>query len=218
MFKLPRWKAEWFKEGQALDLIAPDWDIELQMAKVPIGAFAAMTMGCTWEVGIDSKDSPIHLTPQKRRIILEALHNRLRVIENNRNGGGFPSCYYNKSTDYCLLKDATQWVHDRGWELPAPMLTFIDQGQTEKTMLPEEFPRSHPKWRLAYEFESEGMNAIYDLIEKYFIDAKGNPIYDPDKWPVKKIIESDWLITGSRTLREVDLTITSRKRKGRAKK
>jgi hypothetical protein len=216
MFKLPKWKAEWFEDERMLEFLIPDWKTELQMAKMPITTFAALTMGCI--EGVATRDPHAHLSERGKLAVRILYDKRLRVIENNLQTGNIPGNYYLRFPHQCRLKEAIQWVHDHGWELPAPMLTLINQGHTEKTMLPEEFPRAHPKWRPAYEFESEGMNAIYDLIEKYFIDAKSNPVYDPEKWPAKKMLESDWLITGSRTLREVDLIITSRKRKGRAKK
>lgn len=72
------------------------------------------------------------------------------------------------------------------------------------------------KWRKAFEYESEGLNALYDLIERHYFDANGNPIYDPAQWALKKNLESDWL-TG-RTKEEADTIITSSKRKGKAEK
>lgn len=74
------------------------------------------------------------------------------------------------------------------------------------------------KWRKAFEYESEGLNALYDLIERYFFDENGKPIYDPQRWPIKKSLEGrgwDWSL---RTLEEADTIITSGKRKGKAAK
>lgn len=73
-----------------------------------------------------------------------------------------------------------------------------------------------PKWRKAFEYESEGLNALYDLIERHYFDANGNPVYDPTQWTLKKNIKSNWL-TG-RTLDEADTIITSGNRKGKAEK
>jgi hypothetical protein len=74
------------------------------------------------------------------------------------------------------------------------------------------------KWRKAFEYESEGLNALYDLIERYFFDENGKPIYDPQRWPIKKSLEvQDWNWS-PRTLDEADTIITSGKRKGKAAK
>lgn len=72
------------------------------------------------------------------------------------------------------------------------------------------------KWRKAFEYESVGLNALYDLIESQYFDASDNPIYDLTLLPLKKNLKSDWL-TG-RTLGEADTIITSGKRKGKAGK
>jgi hypothetical protein len=72
------------------------------------------------------------------------------------------------------------------------------------------------KWRKAFEYESDGLNALYDLIERHYFDADGKPIYDPAQLPLKKNLESEWL-TG-RTKDEADTIITSGNRKGKADK
>ena len=72
------------------------------------------------------------------------------------------------------------------------------------------------KWRKAFEYESDGLNALYELIERHYFDADGKPIYDSTRWTLKKNLESDWL-TG-RTLDEADTIITSGKRKGKAER
>lgn len=72
------------------------------------------------------------------------------------------------------------------------------------------------KWRKAFEYESEGLNALYDLIERHYFDADDNPVYKPAKWPLKKELVSDWL--SGRTLDEADTIITSGQRKGKAEK
>lgn len=213
MFKLPQWKAEWFKDERMLEFVAPDWTTELQMVTMPITNFVALTMGCIEEVAI--LDSRAHLSEDGELIVGHLYHKRLRVIENNLRAGKIPGRYPLRGPHYCQLKGATRWVYDQGWELPEPMLMLIKSGRKEKES-PEEFPRSHPKWRAAYEFESEGMNALYELIENYFIDANGKPIYDPERWPAKKTLESEWL--KARTLSEGDTIITSRKRLGKIKK
>jgi|GEM_PF-4222684 len=72
------------------------------------------------------------------------------------------------------------------------------------------------KWRKAFEYESEGLNALYNLIERHYFDADNNPVYKPAKWPLKKELVSDWL--SGRTLGEADTIITSGQRKGKAEK
>ncbi len=66
--------------------------------------------------------------------------------------------------------------------------------------------------RLAFQYESEGLNALYDLIEENYFDEYSKPIYEIKMLPQKKVLESSWL-TG-RTLQEADTIVTSRKRKG----
>lgn len=213
MFKLPEWDAEWFMDKQVLKYIAPDWKTELQMATMPINTFVALTMDCNKDVA--TLEPCARLSTTGMIIVGYSYNKRLRVIENNLLAGSFPGKYQFRLPHTCRLKEAIQWVHDQGWELPGPMLKLIKPGQKEKKA-PEEFPRTHPKWRLAYEFESEGINALNDLIEKYFFDEKGNPINNPKRWPAKKTLESEWL--KNRTLSEADTIITSGKRIGNAKK
>jgi hypothetical protein len=87
--------------------------------------------------------------------------------------------------------------------------------QTEATQ-PVNSNAQPPKWRRAFEYESEGLNALYDLIESNYFDAHGKPIYDLAQLPLKKNVESKFL-TG-RTRDEADTIITSGKRKGKAEK
>lgn len=70
------------------------------------------------------------------------------------------------------------------------------------------------KWRKAFEYESDGLNALYDLIERNYFDADGNPIYNIAQLPLKKNLDSKWL--KGRTKNEADTIITSGKRKGKA--
>ncbi|MCU7833692.1 MAG: hypothetical protein KZQ83_00455 [gamma proteobacterium symbiont of Taylorina sp.] len=71
-------------------------------------------------------------------------------------------------------------------------------------------------WRAAFEYKSDGLDALYDLIEKFYFDSEDKPIYDIKLLPQKKKLSSEWLAPkkGRRTLDEVDTIITSRKRKG----
>lgn len=69
------------------------------------------------------------------------------------------------------------------------------------------------RWRKAFEYESEGLDALYDLIERHYFDDDGNPVYEPAQWPLKKNLVSDWL--SGRTLEEADTIITSSNRKGK---
>lgn len=117
-----------------------------------------MRDGCIEEVA--TRDPRAYLSETGKFIVGVLYDRRLRVIENNLQAGNIPGNYYLRLPHQCRLKEATQWVHDHGWELPAPMLKLINQGQTEKTVLQEEFPRAHPKWRKAYEFKSEGMDGV----------------------------------------------------------
>lgn len=71
-------------------------------------------------------------------------------------------------------------------------------------------------WRKAFEYRSEGLDELYNLIEKYFFDKDGNPIYDKSAWPLKNSLVSARL--KRRTLEEADTLITSGKRTGNAKK
>lgn len=91
----------------------------------------------------------------------------------------------------------------------------LSQAQTENQ--PFDITQ-HPRWRKAFEYESEGLNALYELIERYFFDEEGRPIYDPQRWPLKKSITSQGWNWSPRTLDEADTIITSGKRKGKAAK
>jgi hypothetical protein len=98
--------------------------------------------------------------------------------------------------------------------LPANIVKDKQLAQPENQ--PVNFDSQPAKWRKAFEYESEGLNALYDLIECHYFDDSGNPIYDPAQLPLKKNLESEWL-TG-RTRDEADTIITSGQRKGKAEK
>lgn len=69
--------------------------------------------------------------------------------------------------------------------------------------------------RKAFLFDSAGLNAMYDLIEKYFFDGD-EPILEPTKWEKKSSIVSPYL--HGRTKAEIDTAITDGKRTGKAAK
>ncbi len=122
------------------------------------------------------------------------------------------------------LSEFVSWCVKNKLQMPNELADKHDGNKTP----PPDFDKASPtyppvdntsqdvKWRKAFEYESEGLNALYDLIEHHFFDENDNPIYDSVKWPLKKNLESDWL-TG-RTLDEADTIITSSKRKGKAEK
>lgn len=125
----------------------------------------------------------------------------------------FDKCGWLKSDVKPLLESANI--------LPPDCLATIETAKPEMSRQSTEQtthaqPISQPSWRKAFEYQSEGLNALYDLIENYFFDERGNPIYDQACWPLKKNLISNWL-TG-RTLEEADTIITSGKRKGNAAK
>jgi hypothetical protein len=195
------------------DIIAPDWETELQLVSLPITNFVALTMGCSEE--ILNKTWSDYLSVTGKINLRFHYERRLRVIENNLKASEFPGEYNLRTPSYCRLKETTQWVYDQGWEIPEPMLKLVTERTKENDVLFREAPEPQPKFRKAHAFESEGMNALYDLIEKYYLDADGNPL-DPENWPAKKSLESEWL--KGRTLMEADTIITSAKRPGRTKK
>jgi hypothetical protein len=217
-FKLPKWNDDWFErpEENCDWLREPEWKIELQLATLPIRDFVAMTMGCRYDL-LDEEDpfQVIDLSPEGRGEVRREACDRLRVIVNNVEAGIFPG-FERDGKKYCRLRDSTQWVHDHGWELPTPMLNLINIYPQQTPALPET-PTTVSKWRKAFEYESEGLNALYDLIERYFFDIDGKPIYDSRKWPIKKTLPCppDW---SPRTRDEADTIITSGKRKGKAAK
>jgi hypothetical protein len=211
MFKRPKWREEWFRQKRMLELIAPDWKTELQMVTIPITTFATLTMGCTDDIIRNSRE---YLSETGMTAVGFLYSRRLRVIENNLKECKIPGNYNLRTPSDCRLKEATQWVYDQGWELPEPMLKLVKEGTKKKDVFFRETPQPQPKFRKAHAFESEGMNALYDLIEKYFLDGEGNPL-DQKKWPAKKSLESDWL--KGRTLMEADTIITSAKRHGERK-
>lgn len=212
MFKRPEWRVEWVREKRILDRIAPDWKTELQMVTMPITTFAALTMGCKDAIITNSSE---YLSETGIITVGHLYQKRLQVIENNLKERKFPGKYNLRTRSYCRLKETTQWVYDQGWEIPEPMLKLVKERTKEKDVLVREAPEPQPKFRKAHAFESEGMNALYDLIEKYYLDAEGNPL-DPENWPAKKSLESEWLM--GRTLMEADTIITSAKRAGKRKK
>lgn len=215
MLKRPLWKTDWTRETSSLKSIEPDWDVVLQMATVPISDFAALTMGCTLDI-IEGEASPVTLS-EKGISIVAGLHNdRLAILENNWGTASFPGCSNQDHDRNCRLKETIQWVHERGWELPEPMMKLISQERQETQASGDEFPRSHPKWRRAFEYESELLNAQYDLTEENYFDAQGKPIYDIEKLPLKKNIQSKLL--KARTLIEADTIITGGRRNRKPKK
>ena len=222
MFKLPKWNVDYFTTPDAFNSFEPKWDIELQLITVPITHFVAMTMGCDGH--IFDEDSVI-LSNKRKLAVKDDLSERLRVITNNLEAGSILGGHKSDSKWECNLRNATQWAHDLGWELPEPMLKLISNNipkpETDNPVQPEaqspvDSTLQSVKWRKAYEYESEGLEALYDLIERHFFDANGKPIYEPAKWPLKKELVSNWLT--KRTLTEADTIITSGKRKGKADK
>lgn len=206
MFKRPSWKADWILEKRSLKSIEPDWDVVLQMATVPISDFCALTMGCTLDVIKDSEASPVTLSAKGRSIVAKLYNDRLAVLENNWGTVNFPGCSDQDYGKNCRLKGTIQWVHALGWELPEPMMKLINKERQEKKVSGDEFPRSHPKWRKAYELVSPGMNAFHELAENNYFDAQGNQIFDMDKLPLQKNLKSEWL--KGRKLEEADRIIT----------
>lgn len=217
ILKLPQWRAEWFVQEDALEHIAPDWNTELEMSTIPVTHFVAMTMGCTWEIASGEEQAPVNLFAERRIFISDIYNKRLRILQNNTGAArSFPGYNGPEGPFFCWIERATQWVHERGWELPAPMLRLIKKAPKEKGLIQDDLPGDHPKWRKAFEYQSEWLDAFYQLIETYYFDAEGKPIYDPSQWPDKKTIESKKLV--NRTLTEADTIITSGKRRGKAKK
>lgn len=216
-FKLLEWADDWFATIFEACVLEPEWKIELQLATVELRDFVALTMGCRYDVLDEEDPLPIVcLTPKGRSAVWLETQYRLRVIGNNLEANVFPGFELN-GKKYVRLKDATRWVYDHGWELPEPMMRLID-------LLPKQLPATSEapiavsKSRKAFEYESAGLNALYDLIERYFFDANGRPIYDPEKWPLKKSLTCDSVNWSSRTLEEADTIITSGNRKGKAAK
>jgi hypothetical protein len=148
------------------------------------------------------------------RAFQKKLNRLTRVWESGRHENENPPIYYiewalSKGFDISWLKYATE----KGFYMPKKGTKFIAKAGVKQ---PADISLQSAKWRKAFEYESEGLNALYDIIESYYFDDKGKPIYDPSEWSLKKSIVSNWL-TG-RTLDEADTIITSGKRKGRAEK
>ncbi|MCC2680846.1 MAG: hypothetical protein K0S36_410 [Nitrosospira multiformis] len=139
-------------------------------------------------------------------------YTELRLILEGRHKASLPASPYSWIQRAIFKKIDIPWL---SWAQRANLVCadVLSQPQTESE--PFDITR-HPKWRKAFEYDSEGLNALYDLIERYFFDEGGNPIYDPKNWPIKKKIESpSW---SQRTIDEADTIITSGKRKGKAAK
>jgi hypothetical protein len=143
---------------------------------------------------------------------------RLRNIWANSKWGmeaedHVPAFFIEWALSKNIRPDWLDWAIARKLYIPNKKADLVSQPKTQSS---DNLVNQGMKWRKAFEYESEGLNALYDLIERRFFDAEGKPIYDSGKWPLKKALESDWL-TG-RTLDEADTIITSSKRKGKAKK
>lgn len=82
--------------------------------------------------------------------------------------------------------------------------------------MPENSDPQSVKWRKAFNYQSDGLRALYDMIEQNYFDEHDNPIYDPELLPLKKSVQSEKL--KGRTKDEADTIITSSKRKGNAQK
>ena len=152
----------------------------------------------------------------------DEFNDRLAVLQANiENECLFPTPSFLSKDDECLcgvhLNEFSLWASSIGWTIPEQLSDLAIAKVTQpKAQVPAEAMHQGVKWRKAFEYKSEGLNALYDLIELHFFDANGNPIVDAPKWPLKKELSSTWL-TG-RTLDEADTIITSRKRKGKAEK
>jgi hypothetical protein len=214
-YKLFKWDPSWFEQADAFKRIAPDWETELQKAIVSKDTFVALTMGCTVEM-VTRVPTATGLTEAGNSIVRATYNKRWEIIHNNIPDGPSPGSNCLRSPHYCLLKEATQLAYALGWQLPKPMLRLISPEIKNANIRSRKDPRSHPKWRKAYEYESEGLDTFYDFIEKNYFDEQGHPIYDKEKIPLKKNLVSSWL-TG-RTLVEADTIVTSAKRAGRTKK
>jgi len=223
MFKLPNWDVDCFEDANDVKYVAPDWNVLLQLITVSANEFTAMTMGCNQGIVEDAFNArkgeiPFSsFTKKGGSIISKAFEKRLRVIVNHMAAGTFPKSVNPKT---CYLLPSIQWAHNLGWELPEPLLKLLNEDATSNPRKNKDTPLNSStqpkKWRKAFEYESDGLNALYDLIEHYYFDADGNPIYIPTEWPLKKNLESYWL--SGRTLDEADTIITSGKRKGKAEK
>jgi hypothetical protein len=211
-YKLFKWNPTWFEQADALDRIAPDWETELQKAVVAKPAFVALTMGCKVDM-ITKAPTVTGLTKAGDAIVRATYNKRWDIINSNILLVPSSYGYGTLSFHYCLLKDATKLAYDLGWELPKPMMKLLAPQIRHEKARAKNDPRSHPKWRKAFEYESEGLDALYELIEQNYFDANGVPIHDPKKLPAKKALVSPRL--KGRTLIEADTIITSGKRIGK---
>lgn len=214
-YKLFKWEPGWFEQADAFKRVAPDWETELQRAIVSKPEFVALTMGCKGDM-VTKPPTVTGLTEAGNSIVRATYNKRWGIIDNNIPNGPAPSSNGRRSPHYCLLKEATQLVYDLGWQLPKPMIKLISPQIKQDRARSKKDPSSHPRWRKAFEFESDYLDAVYDLIEKNFIDDKGNPINDPKKWPLKKNLDSP--VLKGRLLAAADSIITSGKRMGNRKK
>ena len=75
--------------------------------------------------------------------------------------------------------------------------------------------KSTGKWRHAFNYKSDYLNQLYDLIESTYMTQTGEQIALKDL-PIKEQIDIEgW---SQRTILEADTIITSGKRQGKAKK
>lgn len=134
------------------------------------------------------------------------------------NGKGFdyidtPAYFIGWALSKRFRPDWLDWAIERDLYTPKQGTETTPQPEAKRPVNSDFQPT---KWRKAFEYESVGLNALYDLIESHYFDAGGNPIYDPAQLPLKKSLKSEWL-TG-RTRDEADTIITSGQRKGKAEK
>jgi hypothetical protein len=108
-------------------------------------------------------------------------------------------------------------VTEADYGILAEAFNLDGQGESISNAVDEITTPPHTKWRKAFEYESEGLNALYQLIEDHFFDTEGNPIYDPKKWPGQKSLTSNFF--EGYQIEHVDrIVITAGKRKGKAEK
>lgn len=211
-FKLFKWDPAWFEQPDALEHIAPDWDTELQKDLIPKPVFINLTMGCK-EGMLNPDRAKTGLTEAGYSIAKAEFSKRGSIISSNFPDGPSTKDGGRHSPHYVLLKDATQVVYDLGWKLPRPMLRLIPPQKKQATARAKKNPKSNPKWRPAFNFQSEYLDAFYGLIESHFIDKGGNPIYDRKKWLLKKNLDSP--VLKGKLLEAADTIITSGKRMGK---
>ena len=95
------------------------------------------------------------------------------------------------------------------------MALDLEKLRDENTQLKGELAKLNGReWRKAFEYKSELLDALFDMIEEYYLDDSGKQI-SISELPLKKSLTSRRL--SGRTIQEADTIITSGKRKGRAK-